>query len=96
MRDLDATLSAIRLGHEASLIVKPPHRPDDRDDVEAVLVRAAPPYEFDDGELTYRVVEDEGDGERAGATGFRVLASRDVADPVRELGELRAVVDMSA
>ncbi|MCO8267842.1 MULTISPECIES: hypothetical protein [unclassified Haloferax] len=90
MRDLDTTLSAIRLGHEASLIVKPPNRPDDRDDVEAVLVRAAPPYEFDDGELTYRVVEDEGD------TGFRVLASRDVADPVRELGELRAVVDMSA
>ncbi|MGB9956900.1 hypothetical protein ACOZ4B_11010 [Haloferax prahovense] len=90
MRDLDTTLSAIRLGHEASLIVKPPNRPDDRDDVEAVLVRAAPPYEFDDGELTYRVVEDEGE------TGFRVLASRDVADPVRELGELRAVVDMSA
>ncbi|AKU08919.1 MULTISPECIES: hypothetical protein [Haloferax] len=90
MRDLDTTLSAIRLGHEASLIVKPPNRPDDRDDVEAVLVRASPPYEFDDGERTYRVVEDEGD------TGFRVLASRDVADPVRVLGELRAVVDMSA
>ncbi|POG57067.1 hypothetical protein [Haloferax marisrubri] len=90
MRDLDTTLSAIRLGHEASLIVKPPNRPDDRDDVEAVLVRAAPPYEFDDGEQTYRVVEDES------GTGFRVLASRDVADPVRVLGELRAVVDMSA
>ncbi|ELZ88169.1 hypothetical protein C453_01827 [Haloferax elongans ATCC BAA-1513] len=87
MRDLAADLQTIRLGEEASLIVKPPNRPDDRDDVEAVLVQSNPAYEFDDGELTYRVVEESGR--------FRVLASRDVADPVRELGELRAVVNMS-
>ncbi|WP_411967534.1 hypothetical protein [Haloferax sp. YSSS75] len=88
MCDLSAMLSEIRLGEEASLIVKPPNRPDDRDDVDAVLVQPNPPYEFDDGERTYRVVED-------GAS-YRVLASRDVADPTYELGELRAVVNMTA
>ncbi|WP_416838073.1 hypothetical protein [Haloferax sp. DFSO52] len=88
MRDLTATLSKIRLGEEASLIVKPPNRPDDRDDVDAVLVQSSPAYEFDDGEVTYRVVEDGG--------GYQVLASRDVADPTRTLGELRAVVNMTA
>ncbi|AFK20606.1 hypothetical protein E6P09_02640 [Haloferax mediterranei ATCC 33500] len=88
MRGLDTTLSTIRLGEEASLIVKPPNRPDDRDDVDAILVQSRPTYEFDDGELTYRVVEDE--------DRYRVLASRDVGDPVRVLGELRAVVNLSA
>ncbi|ELZ95351.1 hypothetical protein C440_09742 [Haloferax mucosum ATCC BAA-1512] len=88
MRDLDAMLSTICLGEEAALIVKPPNRPDDRDDVDAVLVQSNPAYEFDDGEVTYRVVEDD--------DRYRVLASRDVGDPVRVLGELRAVVNMSA
>lgn len=88
MRDLATMLSQIRLGEEASLIVRPPNRPDDRDDVDAVLVQSNPPYEFDDGEVTYRVVED---GDR-----YQVLASRDVADPTYELGELRAVVNMTA
>ncbi|KAB1192960.1 hypothetical protein GJR96_05660 [Haloferax sp. MBLA0076] len=87
MRDLAATLETIRLGEEASLIVKPPNRPDDRDDVDAVLVQSNPPYEFDDGEVTYRIVEEDGR--------YQVLASRDVADPTRTLGELRAVVNMS-
>ena len=87
MRDLTARLQTIRLGEEASLIVKPPNRPDDRDDVDAVLVQSSPAFEFDDGETTYRVVEDGGR--------YRVLASRDVADPTYELGELRAVVNMS-
>ena len=87
MRDVAADLQTIRLGEEASLIVKPPNRPDERDDVEAVLVQSNPAYEFDDGTQTYRVVEESGR--------FRVLASRDVADPVHELGELRAVVNMS-
>ncbi|KAB1187207.1 MULTISPECIES: hypothetical protein [Haloferax] len=88
MRDLATMLEAIRLGEEASLIVKPPNRPDDRDDVDAILVQSKPPYEFDDGEVTYRIVEQSGS--------YQVLASRDVADPTRVLGELRAVVNMSA
>ncbi|KAB1197790.1 MULTISPECIES: hypothetical protein [Haloferax] len=88
MRDLIAILSEIRLGEETSLIVKPPNRPDDRDDVDATLIQATPPYLFDDGELVYQIVEDD--------DRYEVLASNDETGSSRTLGELRAVVNMSA
>ncbi|WP_410766216.1 hypothetical protein [Haloferax sp. DFSO60] len=87
MNALRHALDALEIGEEASLIVKPPHRPDDRDDIDAFVVRTSHPYEFDDGTTTYRVVEED--------EGYRVLSSKDVADPKRVCGELRTVVNMS-
>ncbi|MFC7205190.1 hypothetical protein ACFQJC_16850 [Haloferax namakaokahaiae] len=87
MNTVQGLLDSLEIGHEASLIVKPPNRPDDRDDIDAFVVKTSPPYEFDDGSTTYRVVEDDG--------GYRVLSSQDVADPKRVRGELRTVVNMS-
>lgn len=78
MTDVDAVLSTVCLGEMVSLIVKPLDRPDERDDVDATVVKVQPPYLFDDGDSLYTV--DQRDGMfRVTADGF-------------DLGELRSVV----
>jgi hypothetical protein len=78
MTDIEATLDRLRLGEQVSLIVKPVARPDERDDVDATVVKVEPPYLLDDGESLYTVsLRDEA---------FRVTADG------LDLGELRSVV----
>lgn len=78
MTDVDSVLSTVRLGEMVSLIVKPLGRPDERDDVDAAIVKLDPPYLFDDGESLYTVTRREGV--------FRVAADG------LDLGELRSIV----
>lgn len=78
MTDVEAALERLRLGEQVSLIVKPVARPDERDDVDATVVKVQPPYLLDDGESLYTVsVRDDA---------FRVTADG------LDLGELRSVV----
>lgn len=78
MRDVEAALAGLRLGEQVSLIVKPVARPDEREDVDATVVKVQPPYLLDDGESLYTVA-------------LRDDAFRVTADGL-DLGELRSVV----
>jgi hypothetical protein len=78
MTDVETTLDGLRLGEQVSLIVKPVARPDERDDVDATVVKVQPPYLLDDGESLYTV-------------SLREDAFRVTADGL-DMGELRSVV----
>lgn len=79
MTDLEGTLARLTLGERVSLIVKPVARPDERDDVDATVVKVGPPYLLDDGESLYTVWLRDESVFQVTADGF-------------DLGELRSVV----
>lgn len=78
MTDVATTLDDLSPGERVSLIVKPTTRPDERDDVDATVVKVQHPYLLDDGESLYTI-------------SHRNDAFRVTADGL-DMGELRRIV----